>query len=91
MRLLKVCFRNCKIFKKDIVIDFTNSNSVRKSPSEREHLLKGIQIEVRHLYTSFDSLYWVERNGENIYTGTSLRCYRCFVQKSELEFAKRTA
>ncbi|XOQ51785.1 MAG: ATPase-AAA-core domain-containing protein [Succiniclasticum sp.] len=45
MRLLKVCFRNCKIFKKDVVIDFTNSNSVRKSPSEREHLLKAFKLK----------------------------------------------
>lgn len=45
MRLLKVIFRNEAIFKEGVVVDFTNGNSVRKSPNEPETLLKAFKLK----------------------------------------------
>lgn len=45
MRLLKVIFRNGAVFKDDIAIDFTNGNSVRKSPYESDTLLKAFKLK----------------------------------------------
>ena len=45
MRLLKVIFRNEAIFKEGVVVDFTNGNSVRKSPNEPDTLLKAFKLK----------------------------------------------
>lgn len=45
MRLLKVIFKNESIFKDGVTIDFTNENSVRKSPYDSDTLLKAFKLK----------------------------------------------
>lgn len=59
MHILKAVFRNTALFKKDLVIDFTNSDSVRRSSEDRDTDLKVFSIKpgvYTHVLMAFTGL-----------------------------------
>lgn len=45
MHILKMVFHNISLFQGDLTIDFTNSDSVRRSPDENDNVLKAFKVK----------------------------------------------